>query len=133
MPTIFEKIVSREIPAHIIYEDDDVMAFLDIAPITKGHTLVIPKLPYKTILELPDALASKVFTVVSMLAKRLCKELNALGVNLLSNNEPVANQAVPHFHMHIIPRYVYEEMSFSRSYPKFSQEEYLDLVALLKS
>ncbi|HKL61480.1 MAG TPA: HIT family protein [Acholeplasma sp.] len=105
MPTIFEKIIKREIPANIIYEDDLVIAFLDITQATKGHTLVCPKVPYKDIFELPADVASHLFKVVVDLSKVIKKALNPAGLNTLNNNGLIASQSVFHFHMHIIPRY----------------------------
>lgn len=103
--TIFEKIVNREIGANIIYEDNDIMAFLDIAPISVGHTLVIPKKPYKDIYEIPDDIIAKLFKVVKDLSIKLKKVFKADGINLINNNEKKAGQVVFHYHVHIIPRY----------------------------
>ena len=103
--TIFEKIVNREIDANIIYEDSDIIAFLDIAPISIGHTLVIPKKPYKDIYELPDDIIGKLFKVVKDLSIKLKKTFNADGINLINNNEKRAGQVVFHYHVHIIPRF----------------------------
>ena len=103
--TIFEKIVNREIDANIIYEDNDIIAFLDIAPISIGHTLVIPKKPYKDIYELPDDIIGKLFKVVKDLSIKLKKTFNADGINLINNNEKRAGQVVFHYHVHIIPRF----------------------------
>lgn len=103
--TIFEKIVNREIGANIIYEDNDIMAFLDIAPISVGHTLVIPKKPYKDIYEMPDDIIAKLFKVVKDLSIKLKKVFKADGINLINNNEKKAGQVVFHYHVHIIPRY----------------------------
>ena len=103
--TIFEKIVNREIGANIIYEDNDIMAFLDITPISVGHTLVIPKKPYKDIYEMPDDIIAKLFKVVKDLSIKLKKVFKADGINLINNNEKKAGQVVFHYHVHIIPRY----------------------------
>ncbi|MFA5560172.1 MAG: HIT family protein [Acholeplasmataceae bacterium] len=105
MSTIFEKIVKREIPAYIVYEDELAIAFLDISQATKGHTLVVPKAPYRDIFELPEDVASHLMKVIVKLAKAVQTAFNPRGLNILSNNGEVAGQSVFHYHMHIIPRY----------------------------
>lgn len=102
---IFCKIIQKEIPANLIYEDDDIMAFLDVHPVTQGHTLVIPKSHYETIYDCPTHLLEKMIGVTKKLAIQLTNEYNALGVNIRNNNKEVAGQTVPHIHFHIIPRY----------------------------
>ncbi|EHP86141.1 HIT family protein [Methanotorris formicicus] len=101
---IFCKIVSKEIPAKIIYEDEDTMAFLDINPRNRGHTLVIPKKHYETLDEMPDEEMAKLMKTIKKVIEIL-KPLNFDGYNIVNNNKPVAGQEVPHVHFHIIPRY----------------------------
>ncbi len=102
---VFCKIISKEIPASIIYEDEDVCAFLDVAQVTDGHTLVMPKEHVDNILDCPPVLLSKIFSVTQMLSKDIVQKLDAKGVNVLTNANPVAGQSVMHFHVHIIPRF----------------------------
>lgn len=102
---IFCKIINKEIPASIIYEDEDVCAMLDIAQVTDGHTLVMPKEHVDNILDCPPVLLSKIISVTQMLSKDILSKLGAKGVNVLTNANPAAGQSVMHFHMHIIPRY----------------------------
>lgn len=103
--TIFSKIIRKEIPAHIVYEDEDTLAFLDIAPVQPGHTLVIPKKPARTILDIdPQSLAS-LSKVVQKVAKGVMAATGAEGINIISNNEPAAGQVVFHLHFHVIPRF----------------------------
>ena len=102
---IFEKIVNREIPATIVYEDADTLAFMDIGPIIKGHTLVIPKTCYGTVTETPDEVLSKLMLVAKRIAAAQIKGLGADGVNIMQNNGAVAGQVVPHIHFHVIPRF----------------------------
>ncbi|PKM86497.1 MAG: HIT family protein [Firmicutes bacterium HGW-Firmicutes-10] len=102
---IFCKIINREIPASILYEDEDVFAMLDIAQVTDGHTLVMPKEHVDNILDCPPVLLSKIISVTQMLSKDIVRKLDAKGVNVLTNANPAAGQSVMHFHMHIIPRY----------------------------
>lgn len=103
--TIFTKIINKEIPATILYEDQDVLAFLDISQVTKGHTLVIPKQPSRNLLDTNPNTLSKVMDVVSKLANQIQSTLQPNGFNILSNVNEVAGQSVFHFHVHIIPRY----------------------------
>lgn len=102
---VFCKIVERKIPASLVYEDDSVMAFLDIAPTAPGHTLVIPKDHHETFLGTPKDTMHKVLDVAQRIGQVQMKKLGALGVNILINNYPPAGQSVPHFHVHVIPRY----------------------------
>jgi histidine triad (HIT) family protein len=103
---IFCKIVAREIPALIIEEDDDVLAFMDIAPATRGHALVIPKKHASDLWEIePDQLAA-VAKAAQRVALRMRDRLAPDGLNLVNSNGPAAWQTVFHFHVHVIPRYV---------------------------
>jgi histidine triad (HIT) family protein len=88
-----------------LYEDEDVFAMLDIAQVTDGHTLVMPKEHVDNILDCPPVLLSKIISVTQMLSKDIVRKLDAKGVNVLTNANPAAGQSVMHFHMHIIPRY----------------------------
>jgi histidine triad (HIT) family protein len=102
---IFCKIVKGEVPAAKVYEDENVLAFLDIMPATpkKGHVLVIPKKHAELLQELDDDVLARVMRVVKMLTNALMKE--AKGVNLLQNNGKTAGQFVKHVHFHIVPRF----------------------------
>jgi len=102
--TIFGKILSGAIPCHRVYEDERVLAFLDIGPLSAGHTLVIPKEPAVTL----DALSDESAAALGRVLPRICRAVLAVtGVkeyNVLQNNGPGAHQAVPHVHFHIIPK-----------------------------
>jgi histidine triad (HIT) family protein len=102
--TIFEKIIVGEIPCYKIYEDEATFAFLDNSPDSPGHTLVIPKEPYKNIYELPDDIAQKLILTVKKVSNAIKKGLEVDGINLVMNNEKAAGQIVFHAHIHIIPR-----------------------------
>lgn len=102
---IFCKIAKKEIPGKVIYEDDICLAFLDLSQTTNGHTLVIPKKHYKNFLEVDDDTLAHLSKVTKKLAKKIVTNLNALGVNILTNANEAAGQTVMHFHIHIIPRY----------------------------
>lgn len=103
---IFCKIINGEIPSYKIYEDDDVYAFLDINPVSCGHTLVVPKEHYCDIFEIPDNLLSKINIVVKKLSSTIKEKLKCDGINVLQNNGSCAGQTVFHYHVHIQPVYV---------------------------
>jgi histidine triad (HIT) family protein len=103
--TIFMKIIRREIPAHIVYEDADTLAFLDIRPTNPGHTLVIPKKPFRNIFDIDDETLVAVMRTVKKVAKAVKEAVGAEGMNISMNNEPAAGQIVFHYHVHIIPRF----------------------------
>jgi histidine triad (HIT) family protein len=102
---IFCKIVNGEIPSAKVFENEHVFALLDLSQVTKGHTLVIPKVHKENIFELTPEIASKVFEVVPQIANSIKKQFQPEGLNLLNNNGALAGQSVFHYHMHIIPRY----------------------------
>lgn len=102
---VFEKIVNREIPATIIYEDSATLAFMDIGPVIKGHTLVIPKICYSSIVQTPDSVLADLMSVCKRIAAAQIDGLNADGVNIFQNNGSAAGQVVPHIHFHVIPRF----------------------------
>ena len=102
---LFCKIINGEIPAAKVYEDEHVFAFLDISQVTKGHTLVIPKVHKENIHELTSEIARNLFEVVPKITNAIKAQFNPVGLNLLNNNGEEAGQSVFHFHLHLIPRY----------------------------
>ena len=102
---LFCKIVLGEVPSEKVFENDDFLAFKDINPKSKGHTLIIPKKHIKDFLELGSSLYKGYLEVAKKVAEKLVKENNAQGFNLVINNGLAAGQIVFHLHMHIIPRY----------------------------
>ncbi|KKK35987.1 protein hit [Mesobacillus campisalis] len=102
---IFCKIVNGEIPAAKVYENEHVLAFLDISQVTKGHTLVIPKVHKENVYELTEEVAANLFREVPKLANALKKAYDPIGMNILNNNGEHAGQSVFHYHIHLIPRY----------------------------
>ncbi|MEK7539058.1 MAG: HIT family protein [Patescibacteria group bacterium] len=101
---IFCKIIKGEISCNKIYEDDNVLAFLDIAPVNIGHSLVIPKKHFLNIYETPEGILTEMMKVVKIISHALKSGLNADGINITMNNEGAAGQVVFHSHIHIIPR-----------------------------
>lgn len=102
--TIFKKIIAGEIPCHRVYEDEHVLAFLDIAPLSTGHTLVIPKEPAETLDQLSDEASAAIGRVLPRIARAVMKVSGASAYNVLQNNGAMAHQAVLHVHFHIIPK-----------------------------
>ncbi|MDE0688570.1 MAG: HIT family protein [Candidatus Poribacteria bacterium] len=105
MDCIFCAIVAGDIPATIVYEDEDVLAFMDIAPINPGHTLIIPKQHYRNIYDIPAEVGGKIMQTAVSLAKAIQTALNTDGLNLVQSNEAAGFQTVFHFHLHLIPRW----------------------------
>ena len=103
-PTIFDKIIDGEIPCHRIYEDDHVLAFLDIGPLSDGHTLVIPKQRVSGLHELSDDVAAALGRVLPRLCRAVMNATGATAYNVLQNNGAAAHQAVFYVHFHIIPK-----------------------------
>lgn len=101
---IFCKIISGEIPSYKVYEDDNTLAFLDIKPVSSGHTLVIPKKHYANLEEIGEDDLIAFIIAVKKVGAILKNKFGAAGYNLTENNDPVAGQEIPHLHFHLIPR-----------------------------
>lgn len=102
---IFCKISAGEIPSEKIYEDEHTFAFLDISPVNKGHTLVIPKGHYENIFEVPDEVAENMIRTVKKVSASMKENLGVDNLNLHMNNGKAAGQVVFHAHIHVIPRH----------------------------
>ena len=102
---IFAKILRGEIPSHRVYEDDAVVAFMDVMPQGPGHTLVVPKAPSRNMLDADPATLGSLFTAVQKVAVAVKKAFNANGVTLMQFNEPASGQTVYHLHVHVVPRF----------------------------
>lgn len=107
---IFCKIIEGEVPCSKIYEDDDVIAFLDVSPINKGHTLVVPKKHCENIFDIDGETLEKVVGAVKRVAEGVKKGVNADGVVVSQNNGKAAGQVVMHLHFHVIPRFKEDEL-----------------------
>ena len=101
---MFCDIIAKKAPAHIVYEDDDLIAFLDKHPVADGHTLVLTKRHYERLGEIPRAEAVKLFSKVQELNETIMKKMSAQGAHISVNDGKAAHQLVPHIHVHIIPR-----------------------------
>ena len=102
---VFCRIARREEHASFVYEDKDVVAFLDSRPVNEGHTLVVPRKHYENIFEVPDEEVANLFKIVKKLAYGISKSEKAEGISIVQNNGEAAHQLIFHFHVHIIPRY----------------------------
>ncbi len=102
---IFCKILNGDLPSARVYEDDAAVAFLDIFPFTKGHTLVVPREHVGMLPEMAPEHLARLITVVQNIARRVMKAVECDGFNLLQNNGPCAGQTVSHVHFHIVPRF----------------------------
>ena len=105
---IFARILRGELPAIKVYEDEHVLAFMDIMPQAEGHTLVIPKTPAVTLLDLPPEAAAYTIQIVQKVAKAIEKALDAKGIVLMQLSGSAAGQTVPHVHFHLIPSSIHE-------------------------
>jgi len=104
---IFCKIIKKEIPSYTIYEDDIIMAFLDVNPNHNGHTLIIPKKHYENIYDIDEDTLNYIMKKAKEIAGLLKEKLNCDGISLCENNE--YGQEIKHFHLHLIPKYKEEE------------------------
>lgn len=104
MECVFCKIVKKEIPAKIVYEDDVCIAFLDINPLFLAHTLVIPKKHVKSIFDIEEKDLEHVLKIAKKISLKIKEKLGVEGVNIFHASEEAAGQTIPHFHLHIVPR-----------------------------
>ena len=125
---IFCKIIKKEIPSYIIYEDKDTFAFLDIAPVNPGHTLVIPKKHYKLMADTPDDLVSAVFVISKKLMKTIQKATKADFIAVA-----VVGLDVPHFHVHLVPRFFNDGMANFWPTKKYKENEATEIANKIKS
>jgi len=121
---IFCKIVKGEIPSTKLYEDGNVLSFLDIMPASKGHALVVPKKHYHTLLDMPHSELGTIMETVQKVAAAVMSSVDgAEGFNIIQSNKKVAGQVVPHVHFHIIPRSKDDKLNFAWAQGKAEQEE----------
>lgn len=110
---LFCKIVANKIPSSRVYEDGDLLAFMDIQPVESGHLLIIPKTHCQYMSEVPDETLTKIMLLAKKLQKALrISEIKAEDINLFLADGVLANQEVPHFHLHLIPRYKNDGFGF---------------------
>jgi histidine triad (HIT) family protein len=131
---IFCRIVAGELPAVKVYEDADTLAFMDIAPIIKGHTLVIPKQHFDPLTATPEPVLAKLLAVVKKIAQAQMNGLRADGVNVMQMNGAAAGQVVPHIHFHVIPRFATDGHRWNWAAKKYDDpDEMKKLAATLQA
>lgn len=125
MDCVFCRIVSGEIPSYKVYEDENVLAILDISQATKGHTLILAKKHYKNLYDIDENVAADIFRVIPKIANAIRKAFSPIGLNVLINTEKPL-QTVFHFHIHLIPRYYRDgvEIDFINNKGNTTQADY---------
>lgn len=113
MDCVFCKIINNELPSFKVYEDEFVLAFLDISPAAKGHTLVVPKEHFENIFDISENYLEKIIVVAKKISQKMINTGLAEGVNLYEANGVSAEQVVPHFHLHVIPRVSGDDIDFT--------------------
>lgn len=129
---IFCKIAKGEIPSTTIYEDSDFRVFFDVAPASKGHCLIVPKEHYNDIFEMDAETGGKLFSLATVIARNLKKELQCDGMNILQNNGLIAGQTVFHFHLHIIPRYAGDTVNITWQQGEADRNELAELAKKIR-
>jgi diadenosine tetraphosphate (Ap4A) HIT family hydrolase len=112
---IFCKIVQKQAPSSVVYEDSQVLAFMDIRPVSEGHTLIIPKPHYESIFDTPDDLLAQTHKVTKKIAIAVKSAVKADGISIIQQNGAAAGQEVFHLHVHVIPRFE------GRKMPRFEE------------
>jgi histidine triad (HIT) family protein len=133
MDCIFCRIVNGEIPSYKFFENNNLIAILDISQATKGHTLIIPKTHAKNLYELDDLSAAEIFKVVPAIARGIKKAFNPIGLNVVINTEKPL-QSVNHFHIHLVPRYDNDgfDINFINHQADMNQEKYNQIKQAIK-
>ena len=130
---IFCKLANGEIPTNALYEDDIVKVIFDANPAAKGHVLILPKEHFDNIYSMDAETAAKIFTIATEVAKAQKAELNPDGLNILQNNGEAAGQTVFHFHMHLVPRYIKDNVTMTWIPGKADTEELSALSKALRN
>jgi len=133
MDCIFCKIIRGEIPGYVLYEDDNLMAILDISQSTKGHTLILSKAHIPNLYGLDSEQAAAIFAKVPLIANAIKQAFHPIGLNMLVNvDQPL--QSVFHFHIHLIPRYADDTivMTFENNFGKIKQETFQEIASRIK-
>ncbi len=120
---IFCKIVRREAASSIVYEDDQVLAFMDIRPVSEGHTLIIPKAHYVDIYDAPEELVCYTHKIAKRIALAVKKVTNADGISIVQQNGEAAGQDIFHMHIHVIPRFKGQKIPHFRELTVMSRDK----------
>jgi len=132
MDCIFCKIIAGEIPSFKVYEDNNVLAFLDINPVNPGHTLVVPKKHFANIEEADEETLCRLIKILKKVGLSLKKNLAAPGYNVQVNNDPASGQIVPHLHFHVTPRILGDGLALwpQKKYKENEAEEVLNKIKI---
>jgi histidine triad (HIT) family protein len=120
---VFCKIVRKEAPASILYEDRKVLAFLDIRPLNEGHTLVIPKEHYETVYHMPEDLVCHIYAIVKRMSVAVKDASKADGITIIQQNEAAAGQEIFHMHVHVVPRFEGQKLPHFRDIQNASRNQ----------
>ena len=131
MPTLFTRIINKEIPAAVLYEDSMCIAILDIFPVNKGHALVIAKEEYPTTVECPDEVLSHLIVIAKRLDVVMREKLHAAATNIVINNGVAAGQEIAHIHIHVIPRFEADNKKIIPPKEKYDTDEIDEMAVLL--
>lgn len=131
--TVFQKIIDREIPAEIIYEDEKVLSFLDINPVNRGHALIIPKQAFVNIFDANEEALAHMMCVAKKLSNIIKEAVKADGVNLIMNNGADAGQEVFHAHLHVVPRFKDDKSFTHPTHVSYSEGEASALATQLRA
>jgi histidine triad (HIT) family protein len=123
MDCIFCKIIKGEIPCTKVYEDENILCFLDIAPANKGHCLIVPKEHYEILIDAPEDIINYSLKVAKKIARAMSASLANEGFNVLINNGKAAGQIVPHVHLHVIPRFKGDGVSLKWTPKRYKENE----------
>jgi histidine triad (HIT) family protein len=123
MPTVFEKLLSGELPCAKIYEDEHVFAFMDAGQINPGHVIVASRAPYETLMDADAATAAAMMVAAQRIARVVEREFKAAGITILQSNRPAGFQTVPHVHLHVLPRHANDgvELTWPRKNPSIDE------------
>jgi histidine triad (HIT) family protein len=133
VPTIFSRIISGELPAAKVYEDDLVYAFMDAGQVNPGHVLVVTKKPYETLMDADEESAAAMMRAATRIAKAVQAAFQPDGITILQANKPAGGQTVPHLHLHVLPRYHNDgvDLTWPRVEPGLDKlREYADRIRL---
>ncbi len=127
---VFCQIIQKQLPASVVYEDEQVIAFLSNRPVNEGHTLVLPKKHYENLYEISEAEAAFLFSVVKRVAHAVRDAMGAEGIRVVQNNGRAAGQVIFHLHVHIIPMMPNEGFSHGKAYRDPTQPRHAELLEM---